>query len=177
MDKQLPGKVFNYLTLRTIIGVIALSLPFVVWGLANIVYPNVGIPTSISITYHLGARDIFVGSLFIVSAFLCSYNGFYSSDYPDTQRIQSALSKCAGISAAIVALFPTDCDEEWISDVIGKTADVCSSKPHLDFLPVGLIHTAAAVILFIILAIFCLYFFSIWNKRQRRQERTAGFSV
>jgi len=184
MEYQLPGKVFNYLILRTIIGVIALLLPFVVWFVANLVYSDVDIPTSISVTYHLGARDIFVGSLFVVSAFLFSYNGFHSDKYPNSQVSQSRLSKLAGACAAIVALFPTTCKEQWISEVTEIGTGLCKSKPYLDFLPVGAIHTGAAVVLFIILAIFCLHYFQIGTKgeggkkeRRSRVYRLCGWTM
>ncbi len=184
MEYQLPGKVFNYLILRTIVGVIALLLPFVVWLVANLVYTDVDIPTSISVTYHLGARDIFVGSLFVVSAFLFSYNGFLSDKYPNNQLAQSRLSKLAGACAVIVALFPTTCNEQWVLDVTKISTGLCGSKPHLDFLPVGAIHTGAAVVLFIILAIFCLHYFQIGTKgeggkkeRRSRIYRKCGWTM
>lgn len=164
MNVELPGNVFNYLILRTIIGVIALSLPFVVWWAANIDYPGVGIPTSISITYHLGARDIFVGSLFIVSAFLFAYNGHYYEQHPNSQRKQSLLSKIAGACAAIVALFPSSCNGQWIFDTTGQNIETCSQAPLLGFLSIGMVHTTAAVTLFLILTRFCLYYFQLNTK-------------
>ena len=184
MEDQLPGKVFNYLILRTIVGAIALLLPFIVWLVANLIYTDVGIPSSISVTYHLGARDIFVGSLFVVSAFLFSYNGFQSDKYPNSEVTQSRLSKLAGACAAIVALFPTNCNEQWILEVTGICTGLCVSKPHLEFLPVGAIHTGAAILLFIILAGFCLHYFQIGTKgeggkkdRRSRVYRICGWTM
>jgi hypothetical protein len=51
------------------VGVIAFSLPFVFSAIAN---SSLG---SMSGSYYTSARDVFVGMLFIVGAFLWAYNG------------------------------------------------------------------------------------------------------
>ena len=93
-----PNKdlVFDYRALRLLVGIIALSLPFVV------TYIAMQDLTSISASYFTTARDAFVGMLFIVGAFLWAYNGHTTK--------QSYLSKVAGVSALGVAIFPTTCD-------------------------------------------------------------------
>ena len=85
--------------------------------------------SSISASYHTNARDIFVGMLFIVGSFLWAYNG-----HSDREALAS---KFASLAAILVALFPTSCD-------------TCAND-----LKSG-IHYFAAVVLFSILAYFCL---------------------
>jgi len=69
MTTTTTNKVFDYRTLRLLIGLIAFSLPLVVELLATATIP------SISASYYTEARDAFVGMLFIVGAFLWAYNG------------------------------------------------------------------------------------------------------
>lgn len=115
--------VFDYRALRLLIGALAFLLPFVVGGLAD--RPL----TSISASYHTGARDTFVGWMFVIGAFLLAYNGH--------SRPEWRAAKAAALAAVCVALFPTACDTcevGWVSWV----------------------HFIAAATLFSILAYFCL---------------------
>lgn len=114
--------VFDYRSLRLMMGMIAMSLPFVVTFRA-------GKPlTSISASYYTSARDLFVGQLFVVGAFLWAYNG--------QSQFQSIASKVASLAAVCVALFPTPS-----ADSPATTA--------------GYIHFAAAGVLFLVLTFFC----------------------
>jgi len=88
--------VFDYRTLRLLMGLIALLLPFIVYFVSK----DPDLP-SISFSYYTDSRDMFVGMLFIVGSFLFAYNGHYDS--------QSKLSKAAAIAAILVAIFPTSC--------------------------------------------------------------------
>ena len=81
--------VFNYQALRLLMGLIALALPIAVSLTAILGTPSVSDLPSISYSYHTGARNVFVGALFIVGAFLWAYNGhsmcclLYTSDAAD----------------------------------------------------------------------------------------------
>ncbi len=122
MSTSDSNKIFDYRALRLLMGLIAFTLPFAV----NFVSPT---PlTSISASYHTQARDIFVGMLFVVAAFLWAYNGHTIH--------QARASKVAAIAAIFVALFPTTCE----------TCDANSTSN---------IHYLAAAILFGTLAYFC----------------------
>ena len=68
-DKLKENLVFDYHTIRLLIGSIALLFPWAVSFLAS------GITPSISWSYHTNARDVFVGFLFVIGAFLVSYKG------------------------------------------------------------------------------------------------------
>lgn len=95
---------------------------------------------SISASYYEGgwSRDIFVGSLFAISAFLLAYNG--------KSALQMILSKVAAFAAMGVAMFPCKCGD------------------HPEIIPN--LHGISTGIMFIILAIFCLIFFRrAWEKK------------
>jgi len=83
---------------------------------------------SISASYFTEARDEFVGLLFVVGGLMMAYNGH-------TNR-EALAAKLAAICAILIALFPT-------------------TKACGDPSQTVVIHTAAAVLMFSILAWFC----------------------
>jgi hypothetical protein len=60
---------FDYHAIRLMIGLIALLFPWIVS------IRSFQINDSISWSYHTDARDLFVGLLFVIGAFLMSYKG------------------------------------------------------------------------------------------------------
>jgi len=104
------------------IGIIAFAMPFLVTLIAQTQL------TSVSASYHSPARDYFVGLLFVVAALMFAYNGHTNKE--------SLASKGAGLSAVLVALFPT------------SSVPCVSSQSSI-------IHGIAAVTLFLILMYFC----------------------
>jgi len=120
-------------TAKLIVGLIAISLA----SLAS--YFSKDPLQSISASYHAGgwSRDIFVGFMFAIFAFLVSYNG--------KSKPEKVLSKIAAVAALGVAVFPCKCESN--ADVI----------PYL--------HGIFAAIMFMILASFCYIFFQrAWSK-------------
>src|SRR5215207_8691751 len=87
----------DHRTIKLIVGVVAISLPFLTSGFAGSTI------TSISASYYEGgwSQSIFVGFLFAISAFLMAYNGLTPSEM--------ALSKVAAGASLGVALFPCEC--------------------------------------------------------------------
>jgi hypothetical protein len=130
--------VFDYQVSRFVVGIIAFALPIVV---SFISWPL----SSISASYWTGARDEFVGMLFIVGAFLLAYNGHTTG--------QSRASKVASLAAILVALFPTKCDG-------------CNINA------VAIVHYCSATALFLILAYFCLGPFS--KKAKNKNTKKSG---
>ena len=130
--------VFDYRALRLLMAIIAFALPFIVTFISSTTL------TSISASYYTEARDIFVGLLFVVSAFLLAYNGHTSSE--------AWASKAACFAAVVAALNPTSCD-------------ICA--PDIQ----SKIHYFAAVIFFGILAYFCL---GPFRKNTKGQEGKKG---
>lgn len=183
---------FDQDTIRSFIGWIAFFLPFAV-------YIFVGkIPDSISASYHLPSgfslfpyfptpRDIFVGSLFVIGAFLMCYQGkahekvgkfWYwlagfipaAMKWGDTwrRRQEDIISTIAGLSAWIVALFPTEiltaktiCQQS-ISGLVLEEPDIYDK--------VSSIHFSFAAVLFLTTVYFCLVAFRVrlGGKIQRR---------
>lgn len=137
MTNKDSDKVFDYRALRLLIGLIAFTLPFVVSLVSSVKL------TSISASYYTDARNIFVGLLFVVSAFFWAYNGHSLKE--------KWASKGASLSTILVAMFPTSCNE-------------CET----DFR--SMIHYSAAAILFIILAYFCFWPFRKNTKGQKGKK-------
>ena len=169
--------VFDYHTIRLLIGVIALSFPWIVSILASQITP------SISWSYHTDARDIFVGFLFVIGAFLVSYQGHKPTiDENDVGKFWQWLSKfwkgaikfriwerkheedfvswIGGIAAWITALYPTafcnkkGCPADWKSNV----------------------HYIGAIVLFSTIVYFCLVAFKSRAKAKRIAQGLDGRS-
>jgi hypothetical protein len=69
----------SYLSLRRMIGIIGIALPFVlIFG--RMILESPGILNSISGYYYSVMRGVFVGSLWAVGIFLLSYRGYNRSD-------------------------------------------------------------------------------------------------
>lgn len=146
MTTRTDSPVFDYKALRLIVGIIAFALPFLVIWISSKEL------ASISASYYSEARDVFVGLLFIVGAFLWAYNGHTVK--------QKIASKVAAICACAIALFPTSCD----GCELGTAA---------------IIHSVAAVVLFAILAYFCLGPFREKTKKQtgKKGRRARVYAV
>ena len=132
--------VFDYRALRLMMGMIAMSLPFVV------TYRAQEPLSSISASYHTSARDLFVGQLFVVGAFLWAYRG--------QSQFQAMASRLASLAAVCVALFPTPDQGESTSAT-------------------GYIHFGAAGVLFLILTYFCFVPFlgDTWGAGIKQMRR------
>src|SRR5258706_1086653 len=152
--------VFDYHTIRLLIGLIALSFPWVVSIRAYRITP------SISWSYYTDARDLFVGLLFVIGAFLISYKGhklvLHKNDVGifwnwvskfwkgainfrirERKHEESLVGLTGGIAAWVTAMYPTAfCGEK-----------NCPSDPT------SLIHYIGAFILFSTTVYFCLVAF------------------
>lgn len=129
----------NNHTIRLIIGLIALSLA----GLTSF-FSETEIQ-SISASYYEGdwARNIFVGFLFALAAFLIAYNG--------SSIVQMILSKVAALCAVGVAMFPC----------------ACGGYPEI----IKGVHGASAAVMFLVLAFFCCVFFQRANAKDTYQAK------
>jgi hypothetical protein len=138
--------VFDYRALRLLMGVIAFALPFIVTFISTTQL------SSISASYYTEARNLFVGLLFFVSAFLFAYNGH--------SIVESVVSKLASVSAIMVALFPTNCD-------------TCAANAN------SVVHYSFAVALFAILAYFCFIPFrsKLKGKAGKRGRRNTIYLI
>ena len=139
--------VIHFLTLRRIIGILGVALPFVVWIGARLLF-NTTMLESISAYYYTPMRDVFVGILCAIGVFLFSYRGYGRRD-----DVAGYVASLFGIG---VALFPTA--------PAGKSLDVF-----------GMIHSACAVLFFSTLTYFSLFLFTKTNpdeipSRRKRQR-------
>lgn len=132
----------DHRTMKLLVGLIALFLAYF-----TAVFSQTPLQ-SISESYHQGGwpRDIFVGSLFAISAFLLAYNG-------ETRR-EMLLSKIAAAAGMAIAMFPCECDG------------------HDQIIPY--VHGTAAATMFLILAAFCYIFLRrAWAKGHTYGKRRA----
>ena len=136
MEQQERMLVFDYKRTRLLIGIIAFTLPFAVSFISSTHL------SSISASYYTEARDVLVGMLFIVGAFLFAYNGY--------TIWQSRASKIGSLAAVLIALFPTNCD-------------TCP----LTF--ISIVHYCSATTLFSILTYFC---FGPFRKKAKAKNTT-----
>ena len=131
---------------RQLIGYIGLVLPML---LVAIAISRDGLERwksieSISAYYYTGGVAAFVGMLVALALFLFTYRG-YKNKYNLADRIAA---KTAAIAALIVAFFPTKAPED-VSPLSWWTATT------------GVVHHVAAVILFMMFAIFALWLFRL----------------
>ncbi len=127
--QQLVPEIDNHTT-KLIVGSIALFLAV----LTNVFSQSGALP-SISASYWdpgYWSRNIFVGCLFAIGAFLLSYNGH--------SPVQMVLSKIAAVASICVAMFPCSCGIPEREIIAG-------------------IHYTAAAVMFAILAVFCYFFY------------------
>ncbi|MCH7496510.1 MAG: DUF998 domain-containing protein [Candidatus Marinimicrobia bacterium] len=100
-SKTANALIFSYLTLRKIIGILAISFPVVLF-LGAVIFFQTGLQSSVSSYYHTGMGDVFVGTLFAIGFFLLSYKGYLPID--------DLVANIASVSAVGLALFPTTLD-------------------------------------------------------------------
>jgi hypothetical protein len=152
-DKE-TSLVISYMTLRKIIGILGMALPFVL-SLGEWAIFGKGLQGSMSAYYHTGMRDVFVGILFAIGFFLFSYKG------PD--RKDNIAGNLACLFAVGVALFRTTPE--------GKDAvDVA-----------GIVHLACAGLFFLTLTYFSLFLFTKTNPdvkpTRRKLQRNIVYRV
>jgi hypothetical protein len=137
--------VFTYLTLRKAVGGIAVLLPFAVsipwWFICHH-----ALESSISGYYYTGMRNLFVGSLCGIAMFLLCCCGFDSKD--------EIAGRLAALFALGVAFCPTTPDNP------------SPFRKH-----VGWAHYGFAALLFLTLAYFCLFLFTMTAKHHLLTRR------
>ena len=90
--------IISYLTMRRFIGILGISLPFIVI-LGGLTQGEPGLQGSISGYYYTNMRDLFVGILSGVALFLLSYRGY--------EQIDDIAANLSGLFALGMILFPT----------------------------------------------------------------------
>lgn len=133
----------SYLGVRRAIGIIGISLPFVLLVGAWLI-DRLGVQPSISDYYYTVMRNVFVGSMAANGVFFLSYR--YA-------KMDSLLSTLIGLAAIGVALFPTT-----------------PVNPTSTEMTVGSVHFVCATVFFVALA---WYSFFIFTKTDPTRPMTA----
>ncbi len=147
--------IISYLTLRKLIGILGMALPFacLVWGSW---LQSVAVKDSISAYYHTPMRDILEGLLIGVGIFLLSYKGY------DKRDVVMAIA--SGIAGLGIAIFP--CTPP--SDHPGPVGVFLLTPPLA-----GYLHYGSSVIFFILLGVNSFFLFTL-GDRQNRTRRKAS---
>jgi len=90
--------VISYLELRRTIGIVGMSMPFILIGGASLFF-SIGFQISLSAYYDTPMRDISVGLMFFLSGFLWSYQGYDRRD-----AIAGKLASAFGLLSVIFPL-------------------------------------------------------------------------
>lgn len=98
MSQPADPRIISYLTLQKAVGYLGILLP-VALAAGNWLAFSGGIQNSVSDYYYTGMRDVLVGALCVIGAFLLAYHGY--------DRWDGLFSNAAGVGAVGVALFPS----------------------------------------------------------------------
>lgn len=140
---------------RQLIGYIGLVLPFLLIFIAlardgMVLWQSL---ESVSAYYYTGAVAAFVGMLVALALFLFTYRG-YANEHHWADRWAANI---AAFAALVVAFFPTQAPQ-------GIT-------PLTWWAPwMGVVHHAAAVVLFLMFAVFALWLFRLSAKNEPQTE-------
>ncbi len=134
LKEAVRDMVASYLFQRRGIGIIGITLPFVLAIGYAVSEGHSTLLGSISTYYYTDMRNVFVGSMCAIGVFLLCYR---------YDVLDDILSSIAGALAILVALFPT--------------APAHATK---NALLASQFHAAFAGLLFIMLAVFCLFIFT-----------------
>ncbi len=149
--------ILSYHTLRRVVGIVALSLPFVLSGgviLLSLAGPGHALPRpllqlSISDYYYTPMGTCYVGGLCVIAAFLMCSRGY--------DRLDEMAGYLAGLFALGVALFPSE-----------NPYSAWYSKLDVE---IGYVHTAFAALMFLAIAFFCLFLFPRSSPHARLTRR------
>jgi membrane-associated phospholipid phosphatase len=158
--------VLSYYTMRRTVGIIALTLPFVLAAgsiLAALLLPGHHLPhpllqRSISDYYYTPMRNLYVGSLWSIAAFLACTRGYDLRD-----EITGYLAGACALGVAVCPSF-----------------NPRSNSYTPEEFAFGLIHTAFAALMYLMLAYICIFLFRKssperpFTRRKRDRNRIYG---
>ena len=143
--------IHSYLSLRKSVGWIGILLPFVLVFGHTVIFGGDHLLNNLSVYYHTGMRDFFVGAICAIALFLFFYRGY--------DRWDNISANVAGFFALGIAFFPTVKDGPW------------------DW--VAWVHFYSAASFFVILALISLFLFTRGEKRPtgRKLKRNLVYRV
>ena len=147
--------VMSYMTLRKVIGILGILLPFVLWLGALLLFQE-GPQSSISAYYYTKMRNVMVGVLWATGVFLFAYRGY--------DRRDDIAGNLACLFAIGITLFPVAPD--------GAT--------DATILLIDKFHLAFAALFFLTLAYFCLFLFTQSDKKKlalRKRQRNLVYQI
>jgi len=97
--------IHSYHSLRKAVGWIGILLPIVLVLGHLIIFDGESVLTNMSVYYHTGMRDVFVGAICAIALFLFFYRGY--------DRWDNGAADVAGLCALGVAFFPTVEEGSW----------------------------------------------------------------
>ena len=136
------SQTYSYLALRKAVGWIGILLPFVLMFGNHIFFKEELTLNNISLYYHSGMRDVFVGSVCAISLFLFFYKGY--------DKWVNFTGNLAGFFALGIVFFPT----------VKEGPYNLSAK----------IHFFCAAVFFTILSIISLFLFTRKRYNPTRQK-------
>ena len=141
-ESEYLSQTYSYLSLRKAVGWIGILLPFVLALGAFVLFGTKDVLKNISLYYHSGMRDVFVGALCAIALFLFFYKGYDKWD--------NLAASLAGVFALGIAFFPTvkEGPYNWQAWV----------------------HLTCAGFFFLILALFSLFLFTKKDSSPSRQK-------
>ena len=142
-DNGQSAQVYSYHALRKAVGWIGILFPFVLVLGHIIIFGGDTLLQNISVYYHTGMRDLFVGAICAVALFLFFYKGY--------DRWDNIAANLAGFFALGIAFFPTvkEGAYDWVATV----------------------HYYAAACFFVILALISLFLFTRGEPRPSEMKR------
>ena len=142
LSKSNKNIVISYKTLRTLIGILGILLPFICM-LGGWWFAKETVQSSISLYYYTNMRDFLVGLLFVVSLFLITYKG--------TLVIDLVVSTLIGICGLGVSIFPC-----YIEQCCLHGVGIFQLYPKDS----NIIHLTCAVLFFLLLALNSIFLFT-----------------
>lgn len=154
------GYVLSYLTIRKIIGVLGILIPFLM-GIGGAVFGGVDLLDTISNYYYTNMQDMFGGILCAVALFLMTYKGYPSAGKKGLNA-DNIVTNIAGIGALGVAIFPMS-----LKSIIPMHIGTFRLIENVS----DILHVASAAVFFLSIAFICLFLFTKTDKKKIGKEK------
>ncbi len=155
--------IISFLTIRKGIGILGILLP-VILPLGTFFLPPCGFQTCISNYYYTRMGDCLVGDLCAMGLFLFCYKGYEKKD--------TIAAKLASIFCLLIALFPT------------TPGPGCTVRSSTGGSWIGVVHLAAASMLFLTFAYMSVFLFTksagrptVQKTKRNRIYRACGIII
>lgn len=174
--------VISYHTLRQLIGILGIVLPFLCWGVNGFINENnllnspifvntdfssaymagANLKSSISHFYYTASGPLFTGILITLAIFLFCYQGHPKKKTKDKFAWLSdgLLSRFAATCALLIVVFPTGSDERITDNIhIFISSDTA-----------GTLHLVFAALFFVTMSVFCIINFRRNDDKTLRKD-------